>query len=329
MTTAFVLSGGGSLGAAQVGMLQALTAHGIRPDLVVGASVGSLNAAYYAARPDTQGLEALAGLWRRVGDHDVYPLESSQLVQGLLDSLRLRPIEGVLRALGGHNYIFPINPALIAQASVGRGNHVFSNRRFEHFLRDLLPLERIEDAQLDLKILTADVRDGRGVLLARGPAVPALLASTAIPGFYPPVEIDGLHLIDGAVANGTSLDHAIKLGAEEVYVLAPGLTCHLPAPPSTVLAMAIHAYNLLEKQRMTASIAKARSWVQLHILPSACPAKVLPIDFRQTAQLIQGADELTSRWLDEHNDEPGSGATRIRVDRHAISRHTKPCSPAS
>ncbi|MFF4796571.1 patatin-like phospholipase family protein [Streptomyces sp. NPDC001276] len=77
MTTAFVLSGGGSLGAAQVGMLRAMTAHGIRPDLVVGTSVGSLNAAYFAARPDAQGVEELARVWLQVGEHDVYPLVTS------------------------------------------------------------------------------------------------------------------------------------------------------------------------------------------------------------------------------------------------------------
>ncbi|MFE7216124.1 patatin-like phospholipase family protein [Streptomyces sp. NPDC057611] len=136
------------------------------------------------------------------------------------------------------------------------------------------------------------------MILARGPAVPALLASAAVPGFHPPVEIDGLHLIDGAVADGTTLDHAIELGADEVYVLAPGLSCHLPAPPSTVLAMAIHAYNLLEEQRMAASIAKARPHVEVYVLPSPSPVEILPIDFRQTAQLLEAATDSTSRWLD-------------------------------
>ncbi|MGW4047305.1 patatin-like phospholipase family protein [Streptomyces sp. NPDC004721] len=298
MTTAFVLSGGGSLGAAQVGMLRAMTAHGIRPDLVVGTSVGSLNAAYFAARPDAQGVEELARVWLQVGEHDVYPLESSEMLHGLLRRLPGRPLRGMAAASGAVNYIFPINPLLIVRAAAGRVNHVFSNHRFQDFLENVLPLSRIEDADLDLRILTADACDGRGVLLSRGPAISALLASTAVPGFYPPVEIDGLHLIDGAVANGTTLDHAIELGADEVYILAPGLSCHLPALPPTVLAMAIHAYNLLEEQRMAASIAKARPHVKLYVLPSPSPVEILPIDFRQVAQLLEAATDSTNLWLD-------------------------------
>ena len=51
MTTAFVLGGGGLLGAHEVGMLRALTEAGVRPDLVVGTSIGALNGVLVAADP--------------------------------------------------------------------------------------------------------------------------------------------------------------------------------------------------------------------------------------------------------------------------------------
>ncbi|GGZ90616.1 hypothetical protein [Streptomyces bluensis] len=111
------------------------------------------------------------------------------------------------------------------------------------------------------------------------------------------LQIDGRHLIDGAVAHRTTLDHAIELGADEVYVLAPGLSCHLSAAPSTVLALAIHAYNLLEEQRMAASLRVAPARIRLHVLPSPCPVEILPIDFRQTTYLIQAATDATGQWL--------------------------------
>ncbi|MFB7739607.1 patatin-like phospholipase family protein [Streptomyces sp. NPDC056112] len=307
MTTAFALSGGGSLGATQVGMLRALTDCGIRADLVVGASVGALNAACYAARPDTCGVEKLTELWRRVGEHDVYPLEVPEMLQGLLGRLAGRRMRGPAASLGFFNYVFPINPLLIGRAAAGRTNHVFSNRRFRTLLDDALPLQRIEDARSDLKILATDTGDGQAVLLTGGPVVPALLASIAVPGFYPPVEIDGRQLIDGAVANRTTLDHALELGADEVYVLAPGMACHLSTAPSTVLAMAIHAYNLLEEQRMAASIRVASAQVRLHVLPSPCPVEILPMDFRQTEYLIRAATDTTRRWLAlDRRAEPGA-----------------------
>ncbi|MDR3083682.1 MAG: patatin-like phospholipase family protein [Streptomyces sp.] len=314
MTTAFALSGGGSLGAAQVGMLRALTGCGIRADLVVGASVGALNAAFYAARPDMCGVEKLAELWRRVGEHDVYPIEVPEVLQGLLGRLAGRRRRGPAASLGFLNYVFPVNPLLIGRAAAGRTNHVFSNRRFRTFLDDVLPLQRIEDARSDLKILATDAGDGRAVLLTSGPVVPALLASSAVPGFYPPVEIDGRQLIDGAAANRTTLDHAVELGADEVYVLAPGLACHLSAAPSTVLAMAIHAYNLLEEQRLAASVRMACARVRLYVLPSPCPVEILPIDFRQTEYLIRAATDATRQWLaGGRRAEPGTPHTQVGI----------------
>lgn len=113
MTTAFILWGGGSLGAAQVGMLRALTAHGIRADMVVGASIGALNGAYYASRPDAEGVEELARLWLSVSGHDVYPVSGPDVLRTLVGNLPFHPLRGALQALGVLNYTFPLNPATL------------------------------------------------------------------------------------------------------------------------------------------------------------------------------------------------------------------------
>ena len=57
--TAFVFSGGGSLGAIQVGMLRVLLSYGLKPDFVVGASVGAINASYFASAPDAECVRRL------------------------------------------------------------------------------------------------------------------------------------------------------------------------------------------------------------------------------------------------------------------------------
>jgi NTE family protein len=155
------------------------------------------------------------------------------------------------------------------------------------------------------------------VLLSRGPAVPALLASAAIPGIYPTVEVDGRILMDGGVAHHTALDAAVECGADEVYLLGPGFCCRQPAPPPTVIAMMLHAYNLLAEQRMAASIARVEHRIRLHLLPPVCPVDVLPIDFRETAELITRAAEATSRWLDGDH-EPPTG-TALLDDRHTTA----------
>ncbi len=71
--TAFVLAGGGRLGAVEVGMLETLVGQGISADLVVGSSVGAINAAYFASRPDAEGVRSLGRIWRGLRRRDVFP----------------------------------------------------------------------------------------------------------------------------------------------------------------------------------------------------------------------------------------------------------------
>ena len=318
VTTALVLWGGGSLGAAQVGMLRALTSHGVRADLVVGASVGALNAAYYAARPNADGAEELASLWLSVGGHDVYPLNWPQALRGLTRNLPLHPLRGAWQALGAANYTFPFHPRTFAGAMLGHRDHLFDNDALRRFLEHALPIDDLEDTRIPLAVLTADVRGGRAVVLSHGPVLPALLASAAIPGLYPAVTIGGQALMDGGVADQTTLDYAVDQGADEVYLLAPGFSCNLPAPPSTALGMALHGYNLLSEQRIAASIAHNAHRVRLHLIPPLCPVDVLPIDFAQTRHLIERATRATRHWLER--DEPGAQVVRCVGDLPAADR---------
>lgn len=87
MTTAFVLSGCGSLGALQVGMLAALDEAGIRRDLIVGTSVGALNGAWLAGHPG-ESVDGLAAVWRSIRRHDVFPAQPVHGLFGLLGRRR-------------------------------------------------------------------------------------------------------------------------------------------------------------------------------------------------------------------------------------------------
>jgi predicted acylesterase/phospholipase RssA len=84
MTTAFVLSGGGSLGAVQVGMLQALAERRVTPDLLVGTSAGALNAVFVAAHGmSPTSLDLLAATWAALRRDDVFPLRAPQMMLAL------------------------------------------------------------------------------------------------------------------------------------------------------------------------------------------------------------------------------------------------------
>lgn len=308
MPTAFVLWGVGSLGAAQVGMLRSLTAAGVRPDFVVGTSVGALNGFYYAAQPDLEGVERLARMWETISRHDVFPLNPSAMVRALAEQLPWSPARGVLRALGVTNYTFPFDPTTMLAAALGQANHLVDNSRLEHFLGSVLPVEQLDQTEIPIEVLTADAIDGRTVSFWQGPALPPLMASTAIPVVYPSVEIDGRVLVDGAVADETGLDWAVRHGADEVYLLTPGLAGDMPRLPSNVLTMAVHTHNLLAHHNLSGAMARALTnpLVRLHQLPPVSPLDFLPLDFEHTTDLIDRAAENTSEWLARSSSFPSA-----------------------
>ena len=186
MPTAFVLSGGASLGASQVGMLEALYERDIHPDLLVGTSVGAINAAFIASRPPTvQTARELQEIWR-----------------------------GLSRG-----QIFPANPLTAGLGLLGMRDHSVPVGSLRRLLSAHVEIERLEDAPVALHVVAADALSGEEVLLSNGPAIDAILASAAIPGVYPPVPWEAHMLMDGGILNNTPISHAVALGAERIIVL--------------------------------------------------------------------------------------------------------------
>ncbi|MBX6419586.1 MAG: patatin-like phospholipase family protein [Nevskia sp.] len=205
--TLWVLAGGGSLGAVQVGMLKALVDAGVACHGVVGASVGALNGAWFATRPDAAGIADLARIWCGLRREDVFPLSLS----------------GVLRCwLSG-----------TAAVSSPKGLH--------RLIRQELPLSDLERARLPLTVIATDLLDGSEVHLERGAAEPALLASTAIPGVFPPVCHERRWLVDGGIASNTPIAAAVAQHAERILVLPTGMSCALQTPPRGVIGEALLA----------------------------------------------------------------------------------------
>jgi NTE family protein len=268
MTTAFVLSGGGSLGAVQVGMLAALAERGIEPDLLVGASAGALNAAFVADRGfSTETLDELAGIWRRLRRQDVFPFSPPRQ----------------LLALAG------VRPSLCAPD----GLRAVIDRH--------LRVRRLEDTTVAVHVVTTDVLSGNEVLLSAGNATDAVLASASIPAVLPPVTIDGRALFDGGVANNTPVSQAVALGADRIVVLPAGVACALPNPPRSAVATAMHALTLLIEQRLVLDVATYHERVELIVLPPLCPLSISSVDFRQADLLIDRARDAAGRWIDAGN----------------------------
>jgi NTE family protein len=188
--TALVLAGGGTRGAVQIGMLQVLTEHGFVPDRIYGCSVGAMNGVAFAGDPTRAGVERMTTIWTSLTRDTVYP-------QGRLHG-----------------------PWLY----VRQRDSVYSNEGLRKVVEGGLGFDRLEDAVVPVEVVATSLADGRERWFTFGPAVEAVLASSAIPTLFPPVEIDGERYIDGAVVNNVPVRRAIDSGATRIVVL-------LCAPP--------------------------------------------------------------------------------------------------
>jgi len=263
-----VLAGGASLGALQVGMLHALYERGITPDLLVGTSVGALNAAYVASRPQTvQTAKDLARVWRSIHRNDLFPIHAPTLIGGL-----------------GR-----------------RRDHIVPDRPLKQLIARHLGIERLEQAAVPVHIVTFDLHSGEELRLSDGPAIEAVAATAAIPGVFPPVPWEERLLIDGGVVNNTPISHAVELGAERIYVLPTGDPTDrgLPRAPKGAVDAAIHAFTLLVGSRLQADLARYAKAAELIVLPAANVAGVQPTDFDHSARLIGSALTATRAALSD------------------------------
>ncbi len=259
----FVLTGGASLGAVQVGMLQALARGGIRPDLLIGSSAGALNAAFVAARDWPASTGELEKIWLGLSRADVFPMGPLSSLLGLM----------------------------------GRRAHVISPSGVEAIIRRHINFERLEDAPIPVHVMATDTLTGAEVRISRGSVMDALRASTAIPGVFPPVHIGHHYLMDGGVANNAPIAQAIDLGADTVYVLPAGYACGLKKPPASALGMGVHALSLVLNQSLIESVERHTESAGVKVVPPLCPIAISPIDFAHAADLIARARESTTRWL--------------------------------
>jgi NTE family protein len=254
--TAFVLSGGASLGALQAGMLQALYERGVTADLLVGTSVGALNAAFIASRPQTpHTARALARVWCGIERADAFPVSLRAMVGGI----------------------------------AGHRNHLVPAHGLRRIIERHVELDDLADAAVPLSLVAFDVKAGTEAVLRHGPAIDAILAACSIPGIFPPVAIGEQLLVDGGVVNNTPIRHAVEFGAERVYVLPTQEPRYVQPAPRTALDAAIYGIGLLMGSRLEADIFRYQGDVELIVLPAANTQHVQPTNFERSRQLAAEA----------------------------------------
>ena len=267
---AFVLSGGGPLGALQVGALKALYEHGVAPELLVGTSVGAINATFLAFNPGPEGPAEMERLWLSMTEADLYPAG------------RFRP---------------PWTRFL------ARGDRVFENTGLRRMIERRIGNPRFEDARVPLGIVATELDTGAEKIFTSGPVVEPLIASTAMPSIYPPVTIDGVRYIDGGVSNNVPIAPAIALGAKTIYVMNSTSHSHQRRPLNRPLDYLLHAFSLARSQRMALEQTFLADKVKLVMVPTPALDYYVPFSSMQhTEKLIESGYEHTMRFLSGRRD---------------------------
>lgn len=279
--TAFVLAGGGSLGAVQAGMMVELIAAGHIPDLIVGVSAGALNGAFLALDPSRDTVERMADLWARMTTREVL-------------GLSWRSLLGIC----------------------GLRDHVASPHGLKSLLQQELRYRRFSEAALPLHIVCADLVTGEEVVISNGDVCTAVLASTAIPGVFPPVPYEGRMLIDGAVSSGTPISVAAACGATRIIVLPCGFACAQNSVPKWAIGRAMHAITLLGAGQLRRDYARYSTSVVMRIAPPLCPLSQSAFDYSNGASLVARGRASTRAWIDAGGLDCGDFPHQLSIHSH-------------
>lgn len=240
MTTAFVLGGGGVLGAVEVGMLRALLERDITPDLVLGTSIGAINGAMVAQDPTVGVIERLTELWVSAA--------KSREVYG----------DSALRTV---------------RRAISTKTHVYSAMPLQQMLREEFGEVEIADLPVRFQACAASIERSAEHWFDSGPLVDAVVASAAVPGLLPPAKVGDEHYLDGGIVNSIPLGRAVRLGATRVFVLQVGRIDRPLTAPTKPWEVARVSFEIARRHRFVREMSELPDGVEAHVLPAAGTSK--------------------------------------------------------
>ena len=272
---AFVLGGGGVLGAVEVGMLRALFRAGIRPDLVLGTSIGAVNGALVAADPTEAVTNRLVRLWASVEASEVFGDSVARQVRRFAARTHLHSPRPLRRLL---------------ESELGEST------TFDHL-------------RVPFRCCAASIERAAEHWFSTGLVVPAVLASASVPGLLPPAAIDGEHFIDGGIVNSIPIGEAVHVGGKQIFVLQVGRIERPLSPPRRPWEIAQVAFEIARRHRFAREMAALPDDVDVHVLPTGGlePRDDTPWAYRDMAAVgrrISRAYTASRRYLAEHVDAP-------------------------
>ena len=235
VSTAFVLGGGGVLGAAEVGMLRALFERDIAPDLVLGTSVGALNGAMVARDPTLAVIDRMAELWTGAAENGT-----------VYGDRRLRTVRRAMKT----------------------GTHIYSSQPLTERLRDEFGDLTIEELPVRFQVCAASIERAAEHWFDSGPVVDAIVASAAVPGLLPPAKVGDEHFLDGGIVNSIPVGRAVQLGARRIFVLQVGRIDRPLKPPTKPWEVARVSFEIARRHRFVRELAELPEGVECHVLPA-------------------------------------------------------------
>ena len=270
--TAFVLGGGGVLGAVEVGMLRALAEADIKPDVILGTSVGALNGALVAADPGPGVIERLHGLWES--------------------------------AAAGKE-VYGDGPVRQVRRAVRTGTHLHSARPLRERLEQELGDLTFDQLAIEFQCCAASIERAAEHWFTEGRVVDAVVASAAVPGLLRPAKVAGEHYLDGGIVNSIPVGRAVEVGADRVFVLQVGRIDRPLTVPRKPWEVARVSFEIARRHRFHREMAALPEHVTAHVLPTGGSTPrddslLAYRDLRAITRRIDAAYEATRGYLAEH-----------------------------
>jgi NTE family protein len=248
-----VLSGGGSAGAAQVGMLRALLEAGIVPSLLVGCSVGALNAAFVAMDPTLDRVRELETLWRGLDRKAVFGSGRAQAVTHLLR----------------------------------RDAHLYEPDGLLGIIERFVPLDDLAKTAVPCHVVTTDLESGRPAFWSSGDPRTVLAASACLPAIFPPVLLAGALHVDGGVSCPLPITRALDLGATTVWALdVSGGSVGRRGERMTALDVLLLSFSISRRLLNTGAGVAAAADPRVVRLPEVDLGTFDIRDFSRTSELV-------------------------------------------
>jgi NTE family protein len=258
---ALVLCGGGAQGAADIGFYQAMVEQGIKPDFIIGTSVGALNEAFIASG---MNISRMKKIWTDISDLKLYRF----------------------------------NPELIWKW--GDASSLFKPTDLKRFLKKRLPVKTFEELDISLTVVATNLQKAESVYLDKGPLLPALMASTAIPVYFPPQAMNGDQLVDGGITNNIPIDRAYEKGADTIYCMLSECRHQFSHSVNGLFNMIIRTAQVSQHQKLRNDIRRMADDTELYLLDFCINTRLTSVlDFSKTEMIIEEAYRFAKRALEK------------------------------